>query len=372
MSAPDALSTHATRRRSDVTEARWTAMGSTAHVIVVGGSPGLVDHARRRLAELEARWSRFRPDSEIGRLRAVGGRPALVSPDTFRAVQLALEGHRVSGGRFDPTLGAEMERLGYDRDRTGSWASIGAGVGDVHDGEADGGGTAPSRSATCRPPITGPAARDAGRGRRVDGRVRERSVDGPGASAASHIHLDARAQTVTVPAGVLLDLGGVGKGLAADLLVAELMEAGAAGACVNVGGDLRVAGAGPRPGGWSVRVDLAGHARHPGRAPGGGPVLALAGGGVATSSRRRRRWRHEGRDVHHLIDPAGGDPARSGLVTVAVAAATAGQAEILATAALVAGPGGAAELIADGGGTGVLVDDDGRLVTLPGWKELTR
>jgi len=61
-----------------------------------------------------------------------------------------------------------------------------------------------------------------------------------------------------------------------------------------------------------------------------------------------------------------------GLATVVVAAANAGQAEILSTAALVAGPEGAARVVAGGGATGLLVDDDGRCRPLPGWEELAR
>jgi len=372
MGAGIAPATEAAVRTPGVTEGRWPAMGSTAHVIVVGGDPGLVEAARRRLAELEARWSRFRPDSEICRLRTFPGRPVLVSADTFRAVHLALEGHRRSGGLFDPTLGREMERLGYDRDRTGLWPAPGHGDGDP----AGGGGVdgAPTdRSGPCRPPGAGRAARARGRaGRRAGDEHAARPGRRSAPSGAAGVRLDARARTILVPRGLALDLGGVGKGLAADIVVAELTESGATGACVNVGGDVCVAGDPPHPGGWSVAVDVEGRAGRPGEPPAGAPVLGLAGGGVATSSRRHRRWRHDGRDAHHVIDPVDGEPARSGLSTVAVAAANAGEAEILATAALVAGPHRAAEVIRRGGGTGLLVGDDGRVHTLPGWRELAR
>lgn len=328
-------------------------MGTSVHVIVVGGDRALVDHARRRIGELEDRWSRFRPGSEIRRLASAAGRPAVVSPETLTALRVALRGRRLTGGRFDPALGAEMERLGYtgDPDRAG--------------GRGPGGHRRPARAGTAPP---GPTA--------------------PG------ITIDELTRAVVVPPGVQLDLGGVGKGLAADLVAAELIERGARGACMNVGGDLRVLGVPPRPEGWLVGVDLEtgaaaahgapggippGDGTGPGDAPGTGPltvpgacrpVLGLAGGGVATSSRLHRRWRHRGRDVHHLLDPSTGQPARSDLATVVVAAATAAQAEIVATAALVAGSSDSPSLIASCGATGLIVDDDGNPRPLPGWKDL--
>ena len=59
----------------------FAVMGCTAHVVVVADDPApLLAQARERLADLEARWSRFRADSEISALNAAAGRPALVSP----------------------------------------------------------------------------------------------------------------------------------------------------------------------------------------------------------------------------------------------------------------------------------------------------
>ena len=62
-------------------------MGTTAHVIVTDGALGLADRAVARLEELEARWSRFRPDSEISRLNERPGVPVVVSPDTYHLIE---------------------------------------------------------------------------------------------------------------------------------------------------------------------------------------------------------------------------------------------------------------------------------------------
>ena len=83
-------------------------MGTTAHVIVTDGAPGLADRAVARLEELEARWSRFRPDSEISRLNERPGVPVVVSPETYQLIERALDGWRLTAGRFDPTLLREL------------------------------------------------------------------------------------------------------------------------------------------------------------------------------------------------------------------------------------------------------------------------
>jgi thiamine biosynthesis lipoprotein len=56
--------------------------------------------------------------------------------------------------------------------------------------------------------------------------------------------------------------------------------------------------------------------------------------GAATSSVRRRRWGQ----VHHLIDPRTGLPAKSGLEEVSVVASTGFDAEVIAKTALLLGP----------------------------------
>ena len=90
-------------------------MGSSAHVIVVGGHPTLASRARRRLAALEQAWSRFIPDSEVS--RSTGPRasqsPCRLTPACL--VRRALAGHRFTGGRFDPTVLPAVIAAGYDR-----------------------------------------------------------------------------------------------------------------------------------------------------------------------------------------------------------------------------------------------------------------
>ncbi|MEA2154287.1 MAG: FAD:protein transferase [Solirubrobacteraceae bacterium] len=136
------------------------------------------------------------------------------------------------------------------------------------------------------------------------------------------------------PPGTRLDSGGLGKGLAADLMAPAL--SGCATWAIDCGGDLRVGG-------------LLAHERAiEVAAPEGGPPihrLLIARGAVATSGVTRRAWAAG----HHLIDPRTGRPADTGVVQVTAVARTGLQAEVRAKTALLAGPGEAAGALVDGG-----------------------
>lgn len=261
-------------------------MGSTAHVIVVGGEPTLATRARHRLDALERSWSRFIADSEVSRINAAAGRAIAVSPDTRLLVRRALEGHRYTAGRFDPTLLSAVIAAGYDR----SFDSISG------------------SSITGGPPTAAAVG------------------FGP-----EGVELDDDEGTVRLPVGVAFDPGGIGKGLAADLVATELIELGAAGICVNVGGDLRVIGDAPDGEVWRVEV-----ADPRGGAPLG--IVALASGGVATSSRARRHWNSaDGTEHHHLIEPVTGASASTSVLAATVIASEGWRAEVLAKVAFLDG-----------------------------------
>lgn len=273
-------------------ELRFRAMGSAAHVAVVGGDDSHLALAEARIRELEARWSRFVDSSEVSGLNRSAGQPVIVSPDTFDLVRRAVWAWEQTGGRFDPTVGAALVAHGYDRD---------------------------FRSVVSAPPITGPTA----------------VGPTPGAGA---IDLLAEINAVTLPSGVSFDAGGIGKGLAADLTAELVVAHGAAGAMVNLGGDLRALGRGPSEEGWVVTVPdpLADDAEL--------LRLAIPEGAVATSSRLRRRWPTTTGEAHHLIDPATGAPTATEVVAVTVVAGAAWWAEALTKALFIGGPALLAEL----------------------------
>lgn len=290
-------------------------MGSDAHLLVVTepeaaagptGAARLLAGAWARIEALEARWSRFRPDSDVSVLNRHAGTPVAVSPDTVTLVARAVAAWDMTGGRFDPTVGAAIAALGYDRD-----------FGEVAHGPH-------------------PALDHAGAG----------PAPGP-----EGIEIDVAGGTVTLPPGVRFDPGGIGKGLAADLVAEALVAAGALGALVNLGGDLRAAGDPPDAGGWAVSLP------DPVRAGGELARFALPHGAVATSSRLRRRWRTAAGPAHHLLDPATGRPATGDTVAVSVVADRAWRAEALATALFLTGPQGLGDLP---DASAVVVTADGR------------
>ncbi|HVT76050.1 MAG TPA: FAD:protein FMN transferase [Acidimicrobiales bacterium] len=266
-------------------ELRFDAMG-TSCLLAVQGDAQLLRYAVARVEQLEARWSRFRPDSEISRLRGANGVPTAVTADTYLLLKTACAAWRATAGRYDPTVLDAVAANGYDR----SFADL---------------------DATSIPRSVAAAA--------------------PGCAAIS---FDADASTVLLPSGVGVDPGGIGKGLAGDMLVAELMACGAEGVLVDLGGDVRCAGQGPAAGRWVV--DIAD--------PFGKSALvhlALTDGAVATSSRLRRSWGLNG-SWHHIVDPTSGAPATNDLVAATVVAGDGWWAEALATAVMVAGDTGVA------------------------------
>src|SRR6478736_3688860 len=80
---------------------------------VVGGAPSLLTIARGRIRDLERRWSRFLPASEISRLNAAPGVPLRVSPETVTLLSVARDAARMTDGRFDPLLLDAVEAIGY-------------------------------------------------------------------------------------------------------------------------------------------------------------------------------------------------------------------------------------------------------------------
>lgn len=301
-----------------ITEARFRAMGTDVHLLAVEAPPAVLAQAEALVHQLDARWSRFRDDSELSRLNRAAGRPVLLPADTYDLVSTAVAAWAETGGRFDPTVGPALVASGYDR----TFAALTPPATTI--------GAAPTTA--CRPPSPTPGC--------------------------GGIELDDALGAVTLPAGTALDLGGIGKGRAADLVVQAMLAAGAEGALANLGGDVRVAGTAPLGDAWGVTV-LAPAAHGP------EPVAlaSLTEGAVATTSAAVRRWATAAGDVHHLIDPRTGRPADRSLRSVTVLAADATRADVLTKAAWLAGPHDGAALVEATGAVGLFVHDDGATTT---------
>jgi thiamine biosynthesis lipoprotein len=287
--------------------ASFACFGSTCSVHVTGvGAPRAVASARRRLLGWHSRFTRFAADSELSKLNADPRTEVPASPIMRRLAAAVVDAARMTGGLVDATLLAEVESAGY--------------TGDL-------GTPAPLRAALALAPPRRPA------GPRTGSPWRALSV-GDG--------------VVRRPPGLVLDSGGLAKGLFADVLAERLAEHPTF--AVECAGDLRLGGTAR-----AVRVT----------SPFDGEVIhtfQLAGAGVATSGIGRRSWLDErGRPAHHLLDPATGRPAFTGVVQATAIAPSALEAEMRAKAAVLAGPDEAAAWLPHGG---LIVLDDGGAIAL--------
>jgi thiamine biosynthesis lipoprotein len=277
----------------------FPALGTLAVVAVAdpGALAAALEVVQAEVDACDAACSRFRRDSDLSRLNAGAGRFVEVSVRLLDDLDAALWAARLTDGLIDPTAGQALVSLGYDRDFAGLAGPAGAG------------GPSAAAALGWSPMITFAS---------VPGWTTV-SVDRPGRRAR-------------VPAGVQVDLGSTAKARSADLAARSVAEAVGCGVLVSLGGDVSVAGAGPA-GGWSIRVtddaragvDVAGQ------------MVAIQTGGLATSGTTVRSWKRAGRDVHHVIDPRTGLPAKVVWRTVSVAAGSCLDANVASTAAVVLG-----------------------------------
>lgn len=286
-------------------------MDTTVTVEVIAddasGCADAIGRAFEWFAAVESRCSRFDPSSELRQLSLHCGDAIPVSPLLFEALAVALRVAKESRGAFDPTVGVQMEALGFDRD--------------YRSGESQPSGL---RS---NPPDW-------------------RSVI-----------LHRRSRTVTLRRPVLLDLGGVAKGLAIDLALMELRAF--AGGAVDAGGDIAVFGV-PREGGaWRIGV------QHPREERALAASIEVSQGAVCTSGDYRRR--SNGRSHH--VRPVHGEAVEA-VASCTVYAATAVVADALSTAATVMGPEAGIRWLGAQGVEGLIITPDLRRLTTEGWDAL--
>jgi thiamine biosynthesis lipoprotein len=296
----------ATSAPAGLAELSWPALGSSVVLRTADGTrvASAREAAARELDAIDRACSRFREDSELVALNRQAGRPTRVSALLAEAIELALRAAELTDGDVDPTLGRALELIGYDRDFDRLPA-------------AD---AALPRVSSTRRALGAPVSA-------IRVRARERS-------GWTSVRLDRDSRTLTLPRGVVLDLGATAKAWAADRSAFAAAAAAGCGVLVAIGGD--VATAGPSPdGGWQVHV-TDDHRSDP-RTDTAGQTISIESGGVATSSITVRRWSHGGRDRHHILDPHTGEPAAGCWRTVSVAAADCADANIASTAAIVRG-----------------------------------
>jgi thiamine biosynthesis lipoprotein len=260
--------------------------------------------------DFELRFSRFLPDSELSRFNRRTGPDMRVSEEMLDLLAECVRLYGLTSGVFNPLVLEGLEAAGYD-------ASF--------------------------------------------ERLRPGARKGPAQAAPSldSLEVDAAAGTASLPVGLRLDFGGVGKGYAVDSASDLLVEAG--GYLVDAGGDIYAAGSAPDGGTW--RVDVADPADLDRRID----VVALSDQAVATSWTTRRRWQTSDGWAHHLIDPRSGAPAESGVIACTAVTQRAVDADVFAKCALILGPDEGLAFLESRGAHGLLVLADGSVLRTHGW-----
>jgi thiamine biosynthesis lipoprotein len=241
----------------------------------------------------EKRLSRFGVRSELSRLNTHQHEVFQASPILLDAVEVALWAAEITGGLYDPTILNALEKAGYDRtfEQVANRMPVSA------------------SPAVSSEPNTNPFI-----GRAVSFRT---------------IHLNRATREIHKPSGVRLDLGGMGKGWTVDRAADRLQGLGPF--LINAGGDIFAYHAPPGQKGW--KIDLI----HPVEPTQFMARVYLHHRALATSTVARRRWQHDGRIMHHLIDPRTGQPAQTDAISVSVIADRTVVAEIYAKVVLILG-----------------------------------
>lgn len=305
-------------RTVDIDRVAFPVMGNTARVTIIDGHPSLTTFAEERLRQLEASWSRFVPDSDISRLNMANGEPVRVTSDTVRLIRHMVGGWTLTNGLFDPSMLGDLVASGYAQSMM-------------------------SNAITVLPSGV------------------EWSRD------LSSVSLDG--DEVTLPIGLTLDPGGIGKGLAADIVACELVDRGASGALVSVGGDIRCIGTGDIDGHWVVDIESPFDRR---------PMcsIRIAQGAVATSSLGAKTFPDPiatGDIRSHIMDPATRRTVDTHSRDVIQATVIAGEcvwAEVFTKAYLVMDEPRRVEFAAEHGLDAMIVRSDGSTVASQGWKRI--
>lgn len=271
------------QRKGGLWRAAFAAMGGPCEILfdLDDGAQArwLADLAAEETLRIESKYSRYRADNVIHRLNTAAGTPVTVDPETADLLDFAARCHRLSAGLFDVTTGI-LRRL---------WTF-------------DGGDRVPTRKAVkALLPLVG---------------WEKIGWENP---------------VVTVPPGMEIDLGGIGKEYAVDRVAALLAERCGQGILVSFGGDLRVVGKRPDERPWDVGVEL------PGRSAVAALSLQLTRGALATSGDTHRFLLKDGVRYPHILNPRTGWPVLHAPRSVTVLGDCCTEAGLLCTLAMLHG-----------------------------------
>ena len=265
-------------------------MGTSWSVKVVGDiDPVKVGRTiQRELDLVVAQMSPWEPTSRICRFNTAPAQTWVALPPEFITVlDCALAVAEMSGGAFDPTLGALTDLWGF--------------------------GPEPFQG----PPDSADVAA------RLD--------------QAGWARLHRKGDQLLQPGGLALDFCGVAKGYAVDRVAAALNGEGITAWLVEIGGELRGRGLKGDGTPWWVELEM------PEATPANPrTLLGLVEASVATSGSYRRFFDHDSRRFSHTLDPRDGRPVDDQVISVSVMHPDCMWADALATALMVLGPQAAA------------------------------
>ncbi len=268
----------------------FSAMNTTV-LLAADGDPRKVMEGFVQVEELvrqyEGRFTRFTDTSELAALNRSAGKWFHASPEMIELITLALRYHQDTSGLYDPSILPALEQAGYNR----SMDAI--------------------RAAGSVVPLV-----------KTEVTVR---------SGFHEVRVDSHTNSIRLPEGQRIDLGGIAKGWIAERAAQSLTRY--ARACVvDAGGDIFACGRPENGQGWTVSLE------DPFDVTRDVAILNIEPGAVATSTTVKRRWSQAGQERHHLIDPRTRKPAQTSWVSVTVIADHAAKAEVVAKALLIGGP----------------------------------
>ncbi len=279
-------------------------MGTVVTIQVIGHGANAREMAEKKDAVARAlTWfrrveeccTRFDPTSEVMQLTAHIGETVPVSAILFEAVQFALAVAEESNGAFDPTVGHQMESLGFNEEYR-------------------------------------------------SGNIVRTDIQSADAVSYRDVRLDPHSSSITLLRPLILDLGAVAKGLAVDIAARELADF--RNFAIDAGGDLYLSGCNADGEPWAVGI------RHPRDAESLIETLHISDAAVCTSGDYERKAT-DTIATHHIIDPRTGESATA-LASATVVAPTAMVGDAFATAAFVLGPAEGIELLDRHGLDGLL------------------
>jgi FAD:protein FMN transferase len=278
----------------------FRAMNSDIVLAACGSDQAAIDHgflvARQFISQSEQRFTRFTETSELAELNRSAGRWYQASSEMFEVLKEAYQLSIDTNGLFNPAVLPTLKRLGYNR----SMEMIKSSGSEDNPFEIS----------------KGQAVHD---------------------QNFRMIKLDPITNSIYLPAGIQVDLGGIAKGWIAEQAAWQLAEYSNSCA-VSAGGDMFLVNLPDKEPEWEVGLE------NPLNPEEDLAILHVHPGAVATSSTAKRQWRHNGKLQHHLIDPRTGEPATTEWLSVTVWAERAAEAEVYAKALLIAGPGQANEI----------------------------